>query len=71
MRTMRKKVISLVSVMLVGALMLSFCGCLEETKKGEKKMKAFTLPQGWTWYENEAFGIRLAYPEKWKVEPHP
>jgi hypothetical protein len=65
---MRKKLLSLLSVVLVGALMLSFLGCLKE-KEEKEKMK--TLPAGWVWYENETFGIRLAYPEKWEVEPSP
>jgi hypothetical protein len=48
--------------------MLSSCGCLKESKEKEEKMK--TLPAGWVWYENETFGIRMGYPEKWKVEPY-
>jgi hypothetical protein len=57
------------SILLIGALITSSCGCIKETKEEKEKMK--TLPAGWKWYENETFGIRMGYPEKWEVGPHP
>jgi hypothetical protein len=48
---------------------MSSCGCIKESKEEKEKMK--TLPAGWKWYENEIFGIRMGYPEKWEVGPHP
>jgi hypothetical protein len=65
---MRKRGLYIVSILLVGALMLSFIGCIKESKEEKEKMK--TLPAGWKWYENETFGIRMGYPENWEVEPY-
>jgi hypothetical protein len=48
-------------------------GCIKESE--EEKAKIFRwkteIPSGWKWYENETFGIKMGYPEKWEVEPHP
>jgi hypothetical protein len=72
MQRMRKKVLSLMSVVLVGALMLNSCGCLKEKEEGgqaeisEGKLKK--LPEGWTRYENETLGIRMGHPADWKVK---
>ena len=59
---MRKKVLSLISVVLVSALILSPCGCLKESK-----MKG-TEPN-WIWYENEEWGWKIKYPAGWEVRP--
>ena len=72
---MQKRVFCLVSVFLIGALFLSSCGCIKETKEepkevfGGEKMK--TLPRGWKWYENEEWGLRIGYPWNWRVGPNP
>jgi hypothetical protein len=63
---MRKRGLYIVSILLVGALMLSFIGCLKESKEEKEKMK--TLPAGWVWYVNETLGLRIGYPGNWKVK---
>jgi hypothetical protein len=60
------------TLIIVGVLFLSSCGCIKETKEepkevfGDEKMK--TLPAGWKWYVNETFGVRIGYPGDWKVK---
>jgi hypothetical protein len=69
---MKKRMLCLLSVLLVGVLILSSCGCIKETKEepkevfGDEKMK--TLPAGWKWYVNETLGMRIGYPGDWKVK---
>jgi hypothetical protein len=56
--------------MLVGALMLSSCGCIKETKEEPKEAfggKEMEIPSGWKVYENKEWGIRVAYPPKVEV----
>ncbi|HIH97600.1 MAG TPA: hypothetical protein HA346_01115 [Thermoplasmata archaeon] len=70
---MNKKEICLLSSFIIGILLLILIGCVKESE--EEKAKIFRwkteIPSGWKWYENETFGIRIGYPEKWEVEPHP
>jgi hypothetical protein len=69
---MKKKLVCLLGMLLIGALFLSSCGCIKETKEepkevfGDEKMK--TLPADWKWYVNETLGMRIGYPGDWKVK---
>jgi len=66
---MQKRVLCLLSILLVGALLLSSIGCIKEQKNGKEKIsqeKMKILP-GWKVYENKEWGIRVAYPPKVEV----
>jgi hypothetical protein len=71
MGKMKKRVLCLLSVMLIGTLMLSSCGCIKEKEEegqaeiSEGKLKK--LPAGWKWYENKEWGLRIGYPRDWEV----
>jgi len=54
---MKKRLLCPIGIMLIGVLLLSSIGCVEEI--GEK-MK--TLPAGWKWYVNEEWGLRVGHP---------
>jgi hypothetical protein len=67
---MKKRMLCLLSVLLVGVLILSSCGCIKETKEEPKKAfggKEMEIPSGWKVYENKEWGIRVAYPPKVEV----
>ena len=66
-----KRVFCLVSVFLIGALFLSSCGCIKETKEEPKKVfggEKMKIPPGRKVYENKEWGIRVAYPPECQVE---
>jgi hypothetical protein len=65
---MNKSLLCLISTLIiVGVLFLSSCGCIKETKEEPKKAfggKEMEIPLGWKVYENKELGIRVAYPPK-------
>jgi hypothetical protein len=64
-KKVQKRVLCLLSVLLVGVLLLSSMGCIEEKEKiSKKKMK---IPPGWKVYENKEWGYRIKYPIDWVV----
>ena len=57
-------------MLLIGALFLSSCGCIKETKEEPKEVfggEEMKIPPGWEVYENKEWGIRVAYPPKVEV----
>jgi hypothetical protein len=70
---MNKKKLCLQSSFIIGILLLILIGCVKESEEGKAKIFRWKteIPSGWKWYENETFGIRMGYPEKWRVGPHP
>jgi hypothetical protein len=84
---MKKSLLCLISTLIiVGVLSLSSCGCIKETKEEPKEViketkeepkevfgdeKMKTLPHGWKWYENKEWGLRIGYPRNWRVGPDP
>jgi hypothetical protein len=63
---MRKKVLSLVSLVLIGAL---FAGCIDFGGKTEEKEKVEYSVKDWEWYVNEEWGYKIKYPKDWEVQP--
>jgi hypothetical protein len=63
---MQKKVLSLMSLVLVGAL---FAGCIDFGGKTEEETEDLfyvTWPNySWEWYENAKYGLRFKYPSSW------
>ncbi|HIH96322.1 MAG TPA: hypothetical protein HA348_02325, partial [Thermoplasmata archaeon] len=68
-RKCKKRVICLVSILLIGALFLGSCGCIKESKKEEKEetpLGKMEIPSNWKWYESEEGGFKIRYPENWR-----
>jgi hypothetical protein len=71
---MTKRVLCLLSVLLIGALIMSSCGCVKESKKEKISKKQETFPKeskvtisDWETYENPKWGYKLNYPSDWAV----
>jgi hypothetical protein len=56
---MRKKVLSLLSLVLVGAL---FAGCIDFGGKTEEKEKVEYSVKDWEWYTSEDWEFKIKYP---------
>jgi hypothetical protein len=63
---MEKRMLCLLSILVIGALMLSSCGCIKETKEEPKKVfggEKIKIPSDWKVYENEELGFKIKYPK--------
>jgi len=58
---MKKRVLYLLNILIIGTLLLGLIGCLKEPKKEA------TLPE-WKWYENKEFGFKLQCPADTKLD---
>jgi hypothetical protein len=58
---MKKRLLCLLNILIIGALLFSLIGCLKEPKKET------TRPE-WKWYENEEFGFKLQCPADTKLD---